>query len=251
MINNFFLDRMKLASQKKKIISFHNLYKNERCFIIGNGPSLTIDDLNTLHKNNEFCFGSNRIYICFEQTAWRPSFYTISDGVMLAEYFDEIKNLPLKHIFISDYYLKHGGKRMPGVYTYNLDTTRYFPYFPKFADDVSIKMYEGFTVTYINIQLAVYMGFTQLYLLGVDFQYSNYIDTSGIVIDSTKQDYFMPTYIKPGEHRNIPQLNNSLQAYRKAEMVSQVKNYKIFNATRGGKLEVFERINFDSIWQSI
>ena len=55
-------------------------------------------------------------------------------------------------------------------------------------------------------------------------------------------------YIKENEKRNIPQLHNSLQAYKKAEIYSRRNDFRIFNATRGGKLEVFERVDFDSLF---
>ena len=52
-------------------------YKGQRCFVIGNGPSLTAEDLNLL--KGEVTFASNRIYKMFEQTDWRPTYYAVFD----------------------------------------------------------------------------------------------------------------------------------------------------------------------------
>ena len=37
----------------KRIKELKDTHCGERCFIVANGPSLTSDDLDTLHKNNE------------------------------------------------------------------------------------------------------------------------------------------------------------------------------------------------------
>lgn len=63
-----------------RIIKLKNRYKNKRCFVIGNGPSLKLDDLNKL--KNEFTFASNKIYKIFNQTDWRPSFYFAEDSLI-------------------------------------------------------------------------------------------------------------------------------------------------------------------------
>ncbi len=39
----------------------HNIHHGQRCFIIGNGPSLQRTDLTKL--KDEFTFGMNRIYL--------------------------------------------------------------------------------------------------------------------------------------------------------------------------------------------
>ena len=44
--------------------------------------------------------------------------------------------------------------------------------FPKFSDNPSRHLHCGYMVTYISLQLAYFMGFTRVYLLGVDFYYS-------------------------------------------------------------------------------
>ena len=52
---------------------------SERIFIIGNGPSLNLHDLNLLHKHGELSFAFNKIYLAFEQTKYRPTYYMVED----------------------------------------------------------------------------------------------------------------------------------------------------------------------------
>lgn len=208
-----------------------------------------MEDLNTLAANNEYSFGANRIYISFQDTFWRPTFYCIQDGAMIKQYHKEIEKLKIKYKFISDYALKKlGDKNFHTAYMFHLNPKRYYPYYPGFSTDIAKEIHEGFTVTYAEMQIATYMGFKNIYLLGVDFNYAKAIDISGNIVDSGGKDYFSDQYIKENEKRNIPQLHNSLQAYKKAELYSRRNDFRIFNATRGGKLEVFERVDFDSLF---
>ena len=168
---------------------------------------------------------------------------------MIKQYHKEIEKLKIKYKFISDYALKKlGDKNFHTAYMFHLNPKRYYPYYPGFSTDIAKEIHEGFTVTYAEMQIATYMGFKNIYLLGVDFNYAKAIDISGNIVDSGGKDYFSDQYIKENEKRNIPQLHNSLQAYKKAELYSRRNDFRIFNATRGGKLEVFERVDFDSLF---
>lgn len=77
----------------RKLYLYKNLHKGERCFIVANGPSLTINDLNMI--KNEYCFGCNGIYKIFENTDWRPTYWCVSDGHIID---DTLKHIG-KYIF--------------------------------------------------------------------------------------------------------------------------------------------------------
>src|SRR5699024_7865108 len=62
---------------RARIEALRNCHKGERCFIIGNGPSLRAEDLDKL--KNEITFACNRINLIFDQTDWRPTYYCITD----------------------------------------------------------------------------------------------------------------------------------------------------------------------------
>ena len=75
-----------------------------------------------------------------------------------------------------------------------------------------------------------------------------YEDENGnIIIDNTVKDYFCDNYNEDKEKLEIPNLDDSTKAYIAARKYCDKHNIKIYNATRGGKLEVFERVNFDEI----
>ena len=71
----------------QKLVKYKNKYNGERCFIIGNGPSLTVHDLEKLES--EYTFATNRIYHVYAKTDWRPSFYCIQDFILIQEIFKD------------------------------------------------------------------------------------------------------------------------------------------------------------------
>lgn len=59
----------------QKLVSYKNKHKGERCFLVTNGPSLTMDDLNKI--KNETSIGCNRIFSIFDKTEWRPNMWCV------------------------------------------------------------------------------------------------------------------------------------------------------------------------------
>ncbi len=233
------------------IKSLKNRYKNKRCFIIGNGPSLTIEDLNKL--TGEYTFASNRIFSLYNKTDWRPTFYAIQDELVLQSIKAKLKTIINNSTigFVSMKQFKECEKELINSKNHVWFPIRFAP--PKkniyrFSNDVSKEVYEGLTITYSCIQLAVYMGFSEIYLLGVDHNYAIEIDNDGNII---KKDSSVKNYFDGGEpvvdNLNLPKVVEMTRAYLSAEKHSRRNGYRIYNATRGGKLEAFERVEFDEI----
>jgi hypothetical protein len=109
-------------------------------------------------------------------------------------------------------------------------------------------VYNGATVTYSCLQLAVNMGFKEIYLLGVDNSYSLALRKNGELVQTNlEQDHFSPGYSAyPNMHLFKIDIVNA--AYQSARNYAESHGIKIYNATRGGKLEVFERVDFDSLF---
>lgn len=237
----------KHSNNIKKLKSLKNKYEGKRCFIVGNGPSLNVEDLERL--KNEITFGFNRIYYIFDKTDWRPTFYCSEDIQIIQNSIEEINTLDIEYKFIP-IILKHD-------YSINIRLATYFNQIynknqlsmPDFSDDISKYIACGGTVTYSAIQMAAYMGFKEIYLIGVDHSFARYKDKDGNIIeDKNAKDYFCDEYNKDKDKLNIPRLDESTLAYIKAEEYSRQHDFRIYNATRGGKLEVFERVNFDELF---
>ena len=220
-------------------------HAGERCFIVATGPSLQMKDLEKLRECNEMCFSMNRVYCAFNNTIWRPNYYVVSDRVMICEHLDDILNLDLKDKFIADrsFLLSVEDQerlQVPSINRFHIKGLEYLRGNIMFSSDCRKGCYEGGTVTYICLQLAVYMGFKEIYLIGVD---CNYLGAR-----PSKQDYFCSNYMEDSRKGNATRIEDSIIAYQVAKDYADAHGIKIYNATRGGKLEVFERVEFDSLF---
>jgi hypothetical protein len=230
----------------RELSKYHNIHKGNRCFIIGTGPSLAVEDLEKL--KGEITFGSNRIFEIFKQTDWRPTYYMNQDYQLICKFSEEIKNLEVKRKFMPIEAMKF----FSGLTDASYFVLRYKEFYPKDADfstHIDKYMGQGFTVTYGAIQMAYYMGFSEVYLLGIDHNYSISLNEKGIpVIQNNVKDYFKGSTAS-NTGLNLPRIEESTMAYMTARKFAEMhKDFHIFNATRGGKLECFERVNFDSLF---
>ena len=120
---------------------------------------------------------------------------------------------------------------------------------PKFTNEANKWIGWGATVTYTAIQLAIYMGFEEIYLLGIDHNFRVTQNNKGeIIVDNNVKDYFCDEYNKDKEELYIPNVENTTLSYIIARKHCEEKGIKIYNATRGGNLEVFERVDFDKLF---
>lgn len=228
-INNEIRDM--LQKQYNLLTQFHDIHINESCFLIGNGPSLKKSDLDKLAENHIFTFGCNRIFEIYSDTEWRPNYYVAADGMIPNECMNEIKN---QHI---PTFMKHfiGLNNSDIIHTYRYQEHDYDEVLPRFSEDITKCVYRSATILYDMIQIAAYMGFKEIYLLGVDCNY----------IPGSTNNYFN----KSAEPDTIThRTDNMVLAYQSAQKYAETHHIKIYNATRGGMLEVFERVNFDSLF---
>ena len=246
--------RVKIAQAKQqkilreavqRIRTFKDLHKGRRCFVIGSGPSLRIADLERL--KNECTFASNKIYLCFNETNWRPTYYVAEDDRVITHSLEAINKMSGSTKLL---------RILPDVeYRNGSDLVRFEMItpseadFPVFREDAAQGLACGYTVTYIALQWAFYMGFTQVYLLGVDFNYPGMrLCPDGTAEFAQPGTHFISGYGKPGEKFWAPNFAKNLQAYKLAKTVFERNGLAIYNATRGGKLEVFERVDFDQLF---
>lgn len=228
--------REKFGYRDEGIIKFKDMHKGGRCFVIGNGPSLTYEDLNRLHKQGEICFGVNRIYLSYEHTEWRPDYYVAVDYIVVRNDHSQIATLPgikfIRHFQIME-------ENWEDEDTYEFQGLAYKPGEPKFSSDIYQGIYIGNTVVYDAIQIASYMGFEEIYLLGVDM-------TAGVQPEREGAHF----YKSPNTKENLLR-GNVLEARKSLGYAAEVlrKSGKILrNATRGGELEEMPRVDFESLF---
>ena len=244
----------KFKNGQAAIRKYKNFYEGRRCFIIGNGPSLRTNDLDKIKNAGEISFASNSIYNLYDKTEWRPTIYTIHDYWEIKNTFKKISELTpkLKIVAIS-----------PSCRVRKIDRGILLKFANRdekdqeilFSDDISECIYDGGTVTYTSIQCATYLGFKEIILLGVDHSFAKERTKDGKIINSNVNNHFqnyLNDYAKESgivdEDYVVFPIDFATMAFEKAKEYADSHGIKILNATRGGKLEVFERVDFDSLF---
>jgi hypothetical protein len=224
-----------------RIRRYRDMHRGKRCFIIGNGPSLQRTDLSKL--TNEVTFGMNRIYLMAESRGFMPTYYVAVNQHVIQQCAQDIQTLRLPRFLAwhsRDALRFEDGMmfiRDPGDLTVG------------FSRDIAQCVWEGTTVTFAALQIAYYMGFDDVILVGVDHSFT----TQGSphkLIESTGDDadHFDVRYFGRGFKWQLPDLYTSEGAYRIAKFTYEWTGRKILDATVGGKLTVFPKVDFDGLF---
>ena len=243
-----------------RIKKFENKYKNQRCFIIGTGPSLKKNDIKKL-KNEmvlstgwfsmhiDFQFLNNVIHCISDPATWR---YTNSLDVLQYQcmctnknvvYFMESSFLGCnkRHRYFSEeevYYISFiDGDRKANIIKTDL------------SQPLQIA---GTVIQDIMLPTAFYIGCSEIYLIGCDCNLN--LDKNPDWSDSHYYSIELMNSVRKQhmlhgcEGIKMTGENNIREPYIKFKKFFENHNKKIYNATKGGMLEVFERIDYDSLF---
>lgn len=253
----FFFNNFWFGINKKKIckiVDYKDKYVDKACFIIGNGPSLLASDLDRIKELNIVTFASNRIYNIFKSTDWRPTYYCVSDDGLSndKEIFEHVEIMQPKMFFGKSQFSFAQRNLKCNHSSIYCEVSRKYLDNPKFSLDLNDRLYDIATVTYFMIQIAVYMGFKDIYLLGMDNKYKFGMARDGKVVRNEGVcNYFGEEAKEEPLPMTAPATWEMDVAYEYAEKFSREHGFRIYNATRGGFLEKFERVNIDDVLSSL
>ena len=228
-------------SSRRRLRELKGQHHGERCFILGNGPSLRQTDLSKL--GGEFTFGLNRIYLLFPEMGFSTSCLVSVNDLVLAQCADELQALQLPR-FVTWRARKFFTNDPQATF---LDTD--YTGQETFASDVTGRVFEGFTVTYVALQLAFHLGFSEVILVGVDHNFATQGPANETIISQGADlNHFSPDYFGKGFKWQLPDLAGSERAYRLAKQAYEADGRRIRDATIGGKLTVFPKVDFGSLF---
>jgi len=243
-----------------KNIELKNIHSGERCFIVGNAPSISKIEIEKL--KDEFVFSISNGYHHPKYSYFKPNYhllpaltYTSIKGGMNDEaavrWFKEMdKEIGSAKLILSV-------KQIDLVGKYSLFSRRDVYYMDTSAKDyhdidLTKTIGEIWSAPQIAIQVAMYMGFKEIYLLGVDHN----------SICSHKYDYFFDAQrvmkfkdASVDENRNIvDSLRERFLVHEKLFKVYELlanaaifKRVKIINLSEESMVDCFERDSFDKV----
>lgn len=223
----------------EKLREFKGIHNGERCFVIGNGPSLKPEDLDLI--KDEYTFSCNKIYKILDKTKWRPYYYVVDDyGFVSTDYENIINTVNAKAKFIGIEFEKKLAEPFVGTDIILMkERTILHNNRPEWHLDIDQYICAGHTVTFPMIQLAIYMGFKEIYLLGNDCSYLATFENG----DKGKNHF----YESADDRTSQQDAANLFYAFESIKECARENNVCIYNATRGGALETFERVNLESV----
>lgn len=239
-----------LTTNEARLLALRDRHRGQRVFIIGGGPSLKRTDLRLL--KDEITIGCNAIFLIFEQMGFLPSYYTVEDVLVAEDRANTINAIRgTTKIFPRDikYCLR------PDQDTVYVNFVRDYNGPPfNFSPDFVRRAFWGGTVTYFNLQLAYYLGCSEVYLIGIDHSYQrpshgDRVEGTVITSRSTDVNHFHPDYFGPGYRWHDPKLERMQQAYEVAKQFYEANGRLIQNASVRTQLEVFPKVSYQGLFE--
>ena len=206
------------------VTKFKDIHKGQRGWIVCTGPGLNLIDCSKF--DNEILIGLNRAYL---KEDLRFNYMVAINKYVFEHYGKDIANYPCKAKFGTGlvglgpdcYSLRWGGKKFT------------------FTGDITKPLWQGHTVTYSAMQIAYYMGFSEVYVIGMDhyFDYSNFAgpksDDSHNVRYSKGNDinHFTKDYFAKGHSHATAEPRITEKAFKVARGFYESQGRKLVNAS--------------------
>jgi len=221
---------------RERLLKLKDSFPGETAIVICNGPSLNATDMSIVKSYKSIAM--NRSYLMYEEWGFTPTFFTSINHLVLDQFADDIRALNMMKFV--DFTHRDAFPEENGFC--------YFRIPPSLSDafqtDLTKPMASGGTVTYVSLQLAYYLGFTKVIIIGMDHRFSavgipNVAETR---TEENDRDHVHPNYFPKGMKWQLPDLHRSELAYREARKAFERDGRRIIDATVGGACEVFPKM---------
>ena len=230
-------------------------FLGQRCFLVANGPSIKHMDLSPL--TNEHVFLMNRGYLHPDLDARPFTFHITSDVAVYRDYWQEMLDLPARYQLlprrVCDYDLRRRGGQpctgpeviaiceLPAKFA-NLTDDQAIDFVSRWNHDAGEPLLlPSRSVATKAAQVALYLGFSEVYVLGVDLDYSgpstHFYGT--LAKEASRLARFRTGGIGP-ESVN--------QSFATLDAVYRSRGTRLRNAGRGGKLDSLDRVRFENLF---
>jgi len=226
------------------IETLKNKHTDERVVIVCNGPSLNKMDMSFLKR--ECVIGLNKIFLGFQKFRFYPQYYVAVNRKVIEQSISEIPKLNCVKFL--------GDQGADGFITEDTKTfllnTKNPPF--RFCKDIAIGLHEGWTVTYAALQVAYYLGFLEVIIIGMDHNFTfSGMPNQEKVLHGEDPNHFCGSYFGNGQKWDNPDLEHSEESYEIAKRVFQEDGRRILDATVGGCCQVFEKVDYRELFSPI
>ena len=263
-----------LRTEMSRNKMFMNAYNGKRCFVLGNGPSLKHYDLTKLSE--EYVFTVNNMMTTDYFKVVKPNFHLFFDPKFFSFFFhlnpknDDEKNKMKsirksleqypKMVCFSSYRLKSIFiKLFPSLNSHYLFNNKIYTSSLKKTSILHRNTPAFQNVITYAINIALYMGFEEIYLLGVDmtgfleyYEHNAIKDQGGHFYDKTQDDLEKQSKFRDKNRiDNEFYLKNFGKTFEHLKIMQKdvlAKNAKLFNASQHGAIDFLPRVDYESIF---
>lgn len=220
-----------------RLARFHDLHRGQSCVLVCNGPSLNRMDLGFLR--NHIVIGLNKIHLGLDRFGFQPRYLVAFNARVVEQAGRAMAALPaIKFI---------GGRAKANLHeAANIFHVPVLDEPVTFSGDICTGVREGGTVTHAALQIAFYMGFTEVVIIGMDHRFT-YEGAPHEARRMTGPDpnHFSPDYFR-GQVWDNPDLARSESSYAVARQVYEAQGRCILDATCDGACTIFEKVDYRS-----
>lgn len=229
-----------LSEDQHRLLELKDKHAGETIFLLGNGPSVQPHDIDRLAGRTVFC--CNKFYKAYDLTALRPPYVVSADRQMIEDFGAEITRRSNGRVFFAM-------EERPVV-------TGDFIWIPAHNHGVPLLdeslLYKEASICsaslIIALQIAWWMGGRHFVLYGVDhsFHYEPLQDSRDRLRNVMGEgNHFIENY-RDGRPWCAPRTDIIEAGWEAADRMLRKQGGWIKNATRGGNLNILERIDFDA-----
>jgi hypothetical protein len=182
-------------------------------------------------------FSMNRAYLLYGEQIPPPTYYCCINELVLEQFHDDISDL-----------------RMPKFVNWNrralfpdredlLFVRPGFRLKDWFGGDSTRTICSGGTVTFAALQVAYFMGFSEVVIIGLDHSFVDQgrPNQTEVRAEEVDANHCHPDYFPKGTKWQLPDLLRSEQAYALARRAFEERGGRVVDATVGGRCNVFEK----------
>ena len=221
------------------LTAFKDLHRGARCVIVCNGPSLNSMDLSFLR--NEIVFGLNKIYLGLPKFGFYPDYLVAVNHKVIAQSANAYRKMNTIK-FISD----ACADLLPAdALTYHIRTEG-LP--ERFYRDITQGVRGGHTVTHAALQIAYYMGFQEVIIIGMDHRFpSSGTPNAELYMHGADPNHFSPDYFRD-QNWDAPNLVESEVSYAVSEQIFAAEGRRIIDATVNGACPIFPKADYRALF---
>lgn len=256
---------LQVPSEYKSVIEdntkFYNLHKGERCFVLCTGPSVKLLDLKKLR--GEYCFAVSSFYMHQDYDVIKPTYYCIPQLTYTDLFTKELGEKHLEKVGqkVGDtqfFYSITEREMIEKSLAYQEKKVNYLYFTPmgqEYDDvDLTLKTMAVQSVPIMCLQIAVYMGFKEIYLVGTEHseltkgRYEYFYDRRDNIVGHADDSVDINGNIIGSYELFLPCIFRLWEQYKIMRGIAARKGIKIYNATRGGQLDLFKKVDYDTLF---